>query len=146
GAPNSHLFPVDEYKHELLSSFLLRGLLGRGELFLLFRHVMILVGKCHIKSRRSGAPGNPAGRHSWTSVPSRILRSPTSALEKIRSRSWTSAVDRETDSISFVYSYTATASRSVGNQSVERAKGLRARAAMTESMLPQGNAQKERGG
>ena len=53
GAPNSHLFPVDEYKHELLSSFLLRGLLGRGEPFLLFRHVMILVGKCHIKSRRS---------------------------------------------------------------------------------------------
>ena len=49
GAPNSHLFPVDEYKHELLSSFLLRGLLGRGEPFLLFRHVMILVGKCHIK-------------------------------------------------------------------------------------------------
>src|SRR5262245_33851087 len=92
GAPNSHLFPVDEYKHELLSSFLLRGLLGRGEPFLLFRHVMILVCKCHIKSRRSGVPRNPAGRHSWTSVLSRILKSPTSALEKIRSRSWTSAV------------------------------------------------------
>jgi hypothetical protein len=39
GAPNSHLFPLNEYKHELLSSFVLRGLLSRGELLLPSCHI-----------------------------------------------------------------------------------------------------------
>jgi hypothetical protein len=38
-APNSHLFPLNEYKHELLSSFALRGVLSRGELLLPSRHI-----------------------------------------------------------------------------------------------------------
>jgi hypothetical protein len=66
GAPNSHLFPINEYKHELLSSFLLRGLLSRGELFLSFRHIENDPFEHEVD--RSGALRRPAGRRSWMST------------------------------------------------------------------------------
>src|ERR1700675_2282144 len=94
-SPNSHLFAIHKYKHELPFPFLFRGLLSRCELLLLFRHF------CNNpQSAKRGIKWPTSASLGRSVVPNlgyilfRLLRPSKAALEQIWGEARTSGVGR----------------------------------------------------
>ena len=94
-SPNSHLFAIHKYKHELPFPFLFRGLLSRCELLLLFRHF------CNDpQSAKRGIKWTTSASLGRRVVPNlgyilfRLLRPSKAALEQIWGEARTSGVGR----------------------------------------------------
>ena len=98
-SPNSHLFAIHKYKHELPFPFLFRGLLSRCELLLLFRHF------CNDpQSAKRGIKWTTSASLGRRVVPNlgyilfRLLRPSKAALEQIWGEARTSGRTRSFES------------------------------------------------